>query len=164
MHLHLFKVNARETYVTAVPPMPVDLATAPAIVKEIVGFLEAHPGTTRQGVLEGLRPGVNPESPEAAELLLHLNNLVANGGAIEFFNATLVLPRGGPKPEEKKPEATAVEVAAADEAETAVEEEALPETNEPEAEVAAAPVAEEIQTPVVPEEPAVPADESAKPE
>ena len=159
MHLHLFKVNARETYVTAVPPMPVDLATAPAIVKEIVEFLEAHPGTTRQGVLEGLRPGANPESPEAAELLLHLNNLVANGGAIEFFNATLVLPRGGPKPGEKKPEATAAEVAAADAAETAVEEEASPE-----AAAVAAPVAEEIQLPVVPEEPAVPADESANPE
>ena len=102
MHLHLFKVNARETYVTAVPPKPVDLATAPAIVKEIVTFLETHPGTARQQVLEGLRPGVNPEAPEAAELLLHLNNLVANGGAIEFFNATLALPRGGMMVEDQK--------------------------------------------------------------
>ena len=163
-HMHLFKVNARETYVTAVPPMPVDLATAPAIVKEIVDFLEAHPGTTRQLVLDGLRPGANPESPEAAELLLHLNNLVANGGVIEFFNATLVLPRGGPKPEEQKPEAPAAEVAAAAEAAIVAEEEALPEAVEPEAEIAAAPAAEEIPAPVVGEEPAAPADESAKPE
>ena len=126
MHLHLFKVNARETYVTAVPPQPVDLAPAPAIVKEIVAFLEAHPGTTRPQVLDGLRPGANPESAEAAELLLHLNNLVANGGVIEFFNATLALPRGGGQAEEKKPEEPAAAGAAPAEAqpvETASESE-----------------------------------------
>ena len=121
MRLHLFKVNARETYVTAVPPAPVDPATAPAIVKEIVAFLEAHPGCTRQQVLDGLRAGADPESPEAAELLLHLNNLIANGGAIEFFNATLSLPRGGPRPGDARAEAApaeageAVSVEAADE-------------------------------------------------
>lgn len=104
MHLHLFKVNAKETYVTAVAPAPVDLATAPAIVKEIVAFLEAHPGSTRQQVLEGLQPGADPESSEAAELLLHLGNLVANGGVIEFFNATLSLPRRNTKPEEESSE------------------------------------------------------------
>ena len=103
MHLHLFKVNAKETYVTAVAPVAVDLATAPEIVKEIVLFLEAHPGVPRQQVLEGLRPGANPESPEAAELLLHLGNLVANGGVIEFFNATLSLPRVGPARSESGP-------------------------------------------------------------
>ena len=101
MRLHLFKQNARETYVTAVLPKPVDLATAPAIVKEIVAFLEAHAGAMRQQVLDGLRPGVDPESPEAAELLLHLNNLVATGGVIELFNATLVLPKPAMRPEAK---------------------------------------------------------------
>ncbi len=101
MHLHLFKVNARETYVTAVAPMPVDKATAPAIVKDVLDHLEAHAGATRQQVLDGLRPGANPESAEAAELLLHLNNLIANGGVIEFFNGTLVLPRSGMRSEDK---------------------------------------------------------------
>ena len=106
MHLHLFKVNAKETYVTAVAPMPVDLATAPVIVKEIVAFLEAHPGSTRQQVLEGVRPGADPESAEASELLLHLGNLVANGGVIEFFNATLSLPKKNAKTEEDAEEAS----------------------------------------------------------
>jgi hypothetical protein len=103
MHLHLFKVNAKETYVTAIAPAPVDVATAPEIVKEIVAFLEAHPGIPRQQVLEQLRPGADPESSGAAELLLHLGNLVANGGVIEFFNATLVLPRRLPARDEAKP-------------------------------------------------------------
>ena len=124
MHLHLFKVNARETYVTAVPPTPVDLATAPAIVKEIVAFLEAHPGCTRQQVLDGLRTGADPESPQAAELQLHLNNLVANGGAIEFFNATLSLPRGGPRPGEKNPDGGSADAPEAGESAAVVAEEA----------------------------------------
>ena len=139
MHLYLFKVNAKETYVTAVPPKPVELATAPAIVKEIVAFLEAHPGSLRQQVLEGLRPGANPESPEAAEVLLHLGNLAANGGAIEFFNGTLVLPRSGAKPEAKKAEG---EAAAAEGAEAGAE--AVPDMTVPEVAVPAA-SAEEVQ-------------------
>ncbi len=164
MHLHLFKANARETYVTAVPPAPVDLAAAPAIVKEIVAFLEAHPGATRQQVLEGLRAGANPESPEAAELLLHLNNLVANGGAIEFFNATLVLPRGGGRPDEGKPEAEGA-AAAADVALTEAEAEveaAEPETSAPEAAPeAAAAASEEAPPPAEAPAPAAPAEEGA---
>jgi hypothetical protein len=109
MHLHLFKVNAKETYVTAVPPQPVDLATAPPVVGEIVAFIEAHPGATRQQVLEGLRPGADPESPVAAEVLLHLGNLVANGGVIEFFNATLALPRAPAPRAEANPPAAGTE-------------------------------------------------------
>jgi hypothetical protein len=131
MHLHLFKVNAKETYVTAVPPKPVDLATAPPVVREIAAFLEAHPGSTRQLVLDGLRPGANPESPEAAELLLHLGNLVANGGVIEFFNATLVLPRGGLRPEGKKPEGGVRTEGRSEEAAEAIQEVALPESEVP---------------------------------
>jgi hypothetical protein len=140
MHLHLFKVNARETYVTAVPPTPVDLATAPAIVKEIVAFLEGHPGSTRQLVLEGLRPGANPESPGASEVLLHLGNLVANGGVIEFFNATLALPRGGLRPEAKKPEGLAAEKGTPEETTEEVQEVTLPESEEPQLVVAEIPV------------------------
>lgn len=93
MRLFLFKINARETYVTAVAPSPVDLTTAPDIVKQIVAFLEANPGASRAKLLEGLRPGLEPESKEASEVLLHLGHLIANGGLIEFFNGTLGLPR-----------------------------------------------------------------------
>ena len=152
MHLYLFKVNARETYVTAVAPTPVDPATAPPIVKEILDYLEAHAGATRQQVLAELRPGADPETPAAAEVLLHLNNLIATGGTIEFFNGTLVRPRGGMRAEDKpaKEEPPAEAAAAASAAEPVAEapsapEEVPPETSAPEAapaEVAAEPVAE----------------------
>ena len=105
MKMHLFKINARETYVTAIAPTPVDLATAPDIVKEIVKFLEANPAATRQSLLDGLRPGANAESKEVQDLLRHLDNLVANGGVIAFYNGTLGLPRAQaekPKAEDEK--------------------------------------------------------------
>lgn len=106
MKMHLFKINARETYVTAIAPTPVDLATAPDIVKEIVAFLEANPGATRQSLRDGLRPGADAESKEVQDLLRHLDNLVANGGVIAFYNGTLGLPRAQaekPKAEAGKP-------------------------------------------------------------
>ena len=106
MGMHLFKINARETYVTAVAPVPVDLATAPDIVKEIVAFLEANPAATRQTLLDGLRPGADAESKDVQDLLRHLDNLVANGNVIAFHNGTLGLPRAQaekPKAEPEKP-------------------------------------------------------------
>ena len=105
MKMHLFKINARETYVTSIAPSPVDLATAPDIVKEIVAFLEANPGATRQSLRDGLRPGADAESKEVQDLLRHLDNLVANGNVIAFYNGTLGLPRA--QAEKPKAEAAA---------------------------------------------------------
>ena len=123
------------------------MATAPAVVKEIIGFLEAHAGATRQQVLEGLRPGTDPEVPAAAELLLHLGNLVANGGVIEFFNGTLALPRSAPKPAAAPaPEAPPAAVPA-----------------EPAAAAAAAPAGAE-PVPVEPAAPVAPVEEAGQPE
>ena len=169
MHLHLFKVNARETYVTAVEPLPVDKATAPAIVKEILEHLEAHAGATRQQVLEGMRPGANPEAAEAAELLLHLNNLIANGGVIEFFNGTLVLPRAGIRPADKPAKAAAADAAAAIE-ETAgdapvADASAAEDVAEIEIAAEAEPVVETVAEPAAAETPAeAPAEPEAQPE
>jgi len=124
-----------------------------------VDYIEQHPGVTRQQVLEGLRPGRNPEEADAAELLLHLSNQVATGGVIEFFNATLALPRGGA---EAKPTATGgkaepaaptvtetgdpAELAAEPAADTAPE--ALPEAT---AEIV--PEAADVSEPALPAEP-----------
>ena len=166
MHLHLFKVNARETYVTAVAPMPVDKATAPAIVKEIVDHLEAHAGATRQQVLEGMRPGANPESAEAAELLLHLNNLIANGGVIEFFNGTLVLPRAGARPADKPPAAETAPAADAAEEAVAADGPAAEEIAEIEVAAEAEPAVEAVAAPAETAEPPVevPAAPEVRPE
>ena len=107
-----------------------------------MAFLEGHPGSTRQRVLEGLRPGANPEAPEASEVLLHLGNLVANGGAIEFFNGTLALPRGGLRPEAKKPEGSSRDKGTPETAAEEVQDVTLPESEEPQVVPAEIPAAE----------------------
>ncbi|NLB66641.1 MAG: hypothetical protein GX803_09250 [Lentisphaerae bacterium] len=154
MRFYLFKVNVRETFVTAVPPSPVEIDSATQVVREILSYLEANPGITRQQVLANLRPGADPESAGAAELLLHLSNLVAHGGVIEFFDGTLALPRG----RRARPSVTTV-AKAAPEAKPAEEEaEATVE-----AELVEAPQDAEVQTNEAlaepPPEEALPADE-----
>ena len=144
MGMHLFKINARETYVTAIAPVPVDLAAAPDIVKEIVAFLEANPSATRQSLLEGLRPGANAESKDVQELLRHLDNLVANGNVIAFYNGTLGLPRA--QAEKPKAEAAAEKPAEEKPAEEAPAEKAAEE-----------PAAEATEKTDTPEPPATPA-------
>ena len=153
MKMHLFKINARETYVTSIAPSPVDLATAPDIVKEIVAFLEANPGATRQSLRDGLRPDADAESKEVQDLLRHLDNLVANGGVIAFYNGTLGLPRAQaekPKAEaaaEKSAEEKPAEEAPADKPadEAAAETPEKTDSSEPQATPAAvAALADEI--------------------
>jgi hypothetical protein len=93
MRLSLFKINARETYVGAVAPKAFDEATAAAQDKEIVAFLREHPEATRQAVLDGLRPGAGAESPEGADILLHLDGLVTQGVVLVLNNGVLWLPK-----------------------------------------------------------------------
>lgn len=91
MHLHLFRLNEKEIYVSAIPPQPVRTESAPAIVREILRYLEAHPYSTRPDILQALRPGLAPDSREAANLLLALDSLTANGGIIVLPNAKLIM-------------------------------------------------------------------------
>ena len=144
MHLHLFKINDRETYVTAVEPKAVDWAAAPEVEREIAEWVKGHAGTTRKSLLEGLRPGAGAEDPAGAEVLLHLGGLLAGGGVIEFFDGRLALPK------------SAGEMAA--EAKGAAKAEAGEATGAAEAGGNAEAGAEEaaVGTPEVPEAPEVP--------
>ncbi|MBP5787232.1 MAG: hypothetical protein J6Y19_05415, partial [Kiritimatiellae bacterium] len=122
MRLHLFKINSRETYVTAVAPKAFDEATAAPLDREIVEFLRKNDGATRQKVLEGLRPGVTAESPEGSEVLLHLDGLATQGMVLVLNTGALVLPRVGAvaaKEEGKETPETAEATEAAETAETA---------------------------------------------
>ena len=186
MHLHLFKINARETYVTAILPVPFDEASAAPIDREIVAFLRSEKGPfTRKTLLEALRPGIAPESPEATDILRHILDLITHGVIAELHTGSLFLPNlhpvppppttlpGAEKPADDKPaEAPAETPAAEAPAEApaeAAEEPAVPEvpsvpdvpSPEPTAEPAPEPAAEPAAEPA-PEPPAEPAPEPAE--
>lgn len=151
MRLHLFKINARETYVTAIQPVAFDEASATDLDKEIVAFLRAtETPATRKTLLEAMRPGLAPESEEASEVLRHLQDLVAHGVIAELHTGTLFVPHlHAPAKDAGAPaEAPAEPAAEAPAAEVSAEAPAEPEAP------AAEPVVAEAPAPEAPAEPA----------
>ncbi len=105
MHLHLFKVRNGQTFVSKVRPHPVAPEQTVEPIREVLLYLQAHPGCTRQELVTGLRPALAPDSPEVAGLLTPLRWLVERGHVIEFFNGTLSVPStgGGSRQKDKEP-------------------------------------------------------------
>jgi len=95
MHLFLFKAGGGITFVTPIQPHALAPEHAVASIREVLEFLHAHPGCTRQQLVEGLRPGAAPESPEVAAVLSPLRWLIDRGHVIEFFDGTLAVPMSG---------------------------------------------------------------------
>jgi hypothetical protein len=96
MGMHIFKTPGKITFVSAIQPNAIDPAKTTDLVRTILEWLANNPGSTRQGLVESLRPGAAPDSPEVAELLGQMRWLVDKGHVIEFFNGTLAIP--GRKP------------------------------------------------------------------
>ena len=94
MHLHLFKISGGATFTTSIRPHPIPAEHAVEPIREVLHFLQAHPGCTRQQLVEGLRPGLPTDAPEVAAVISPLRWLIDKGHLIEFFNGTLSLPVG----------------------------------------------------------------------
>lgn len=99
MGLHLFRVQSGITFVTYIHPRPVDPGQTITNIAEVLQFLQAQPGCSRQELVEKLRPGVALDSPKVAEVISPLRWLIERGHVIEFFNGTLAVPTGRPRPE-----------------------------------------------------------------
>lgn len=104
--LQVFKGARNVDYVSAVRPAPLDPQHVVESIREVLVFLQQHPGSDRKKLLEALRPGVAPDSPEASGVLSQVTWLVEKGHIIEFFNGTLSLP---PKVQPDQPAAKAEE-------------------------------------------------------
>jgi len=94
MRVHFFRANGRSVFVTAVKPHPLSPKQTINPISEVLSYLRAHPGCTRQELIEGLRPGRPPESSEVSEVLNPLRWLIERGHVIEFSNGTLSVPTG----------------------------------------------------------------------
>ena len=92
MHLHTFRAGGNEIFICAVAPSPLDPARAVSAIREVLLYLQDHPGCTRLALVEGLRPGQDPAGPGVSELLSPLSWLIEKGHIIEFFNGTLSVP------------------------------------------------------------------------
>jgi len=92
LHLHTFKAGKNMNFVTAVKPDPVAPEKTVENIRLVLEGLADHPGSTREQLLHGLRPGATEDSDEAREILNPIRWLVEKGHIIEFFNGTLSVP------------------------------------------------------------------------
>lgn len=92
MRLQLFKAGRGETFVTAIPPKPLDAAHAVENIRAMLDLIREHPGWNRARLVEHLSPGTPLASDAAAQLLSPLRWLIEKGHVIEFFNGTLSAP------------------------------------------------------------------------
>jgi hypothetical protein len=99
MGLHLFRVQSGITFATYIRPRPIDPGRTITSIAEVLQFLQEHPGCSRQELVEKLRPGVAPDSPQVTEVISPLRWLIERGHVIEFFNGTLAVPARRTRPE-----------------------------------------------------------------
>ncbi|MBI9021090.1 MAG: hypothetical protein JEZ10_07540 [Verrucomicrobia bacterium] len=92
LHLHTFKAGKNINFITAVKPDPIAPEKTVENIRIVLEGLADHPGSTRQQLLDGLRPGADKDSPEAHEIIDPIRWLVERGHIIEFFNGTLSVP------------------------------------------------------------------------
>jgi hypothetical protein len=92
LHLETFKAGKNINFITSVKPDPIKPEKAVEQIRLVLEYLADHPGSTREQLVEGLRPGVEKDSPEAHEILNPLRWLIEKGHIIEFFNGTLSVP------------------------------------------------------------------------
>ena len=101
MRLHIFKVNRKDAFVTAVHPRPLDSGAAIETIRAEMEFLREHPGCTRQDLVDGLQPGNDPNSAEVTDVLNNLRWLIDRGHVIEFYNGRLSVPTAMRAPESR---------------------------------------------------------------
>jgi hypothetical protein len=92
LHLQTFKAGKNINFITSVKPDPIKPEKAVERIRLVLEYLADHPGSTREQLVEGLRPGAAKDSPEAHEILNPLRWLIEKGHIIEFFNGTLAVP------------------------------------------------------------------------
>ncbi|MEM7396234.1 MAG: hypothetical protein AAF492_28190, partial [Verrucomicrobiota bacterium] len=89
MRFHLFKANGGENFVSPVFPKPLDPSQSIEQIKETLEYLRENPGTTREKMVEALRPGHDAGAEEVTEVVQPLRWLIERGHVIEFFDGTL---------------------------------------------------------------------------
>ncbi|NQU38884.1 MAG: hypothetical protein HQ523_02930 [Lentisphaerae bacterium] len=92
MHLHVFKAGEGVHFVTRVAPSALNPEHVVEGIREVLLYLNDHPGSTRAQLVEGLRPGSAKDSAVAHEVLAPLGWMIERGHIIEFFNGTLSVP------------------------------------------------------------------------
>ena len=96
MGLHLFDTKEGHTFVTAVRPKAIDPGHVVQDIREALEWIKAHPGCSRQDLVQGVRPSAGDDPVKMAAVLQPLTWLIEKGHVIEFYNGTLATPKDSP--------------------------------------------------------------------
>jgi len=92
MHLHLFKVGPKETFVSAVEPAPINPEESVSPIKEGLQFIKDNPGCKRAELAEAMAGGEHKSEHEIEEIIKSIHWLVDCGHVTEFADGALALP------------------------------------------------------------------------
>ena len=92
MKLHLFQANDQSLFVTPIAPHPIDPGAGIRVIRELLQWLQTHPGGTRAQLIADLQPTADDDPAKLAEWLQPLSWLIEKGHVIEFHNGTLAVP------------------------------------------------------------------------
>lgn len=94
--LTIFKAGRGKgiTFVTSIPLAPMKTEHVTPEIREVMQYLQEHPGSSRDELAKALRPDVEPGSDKVNEILVPLSWLIDKGHIIEFFDGTLSVPAG----------------------------------------------------------------------
>ncbi|MBQ7191123.1 MAG: hypothetical protein IJR99_17100 [Kiritimatiellae bacterium] len=136
--LQLFRANEPHgmEFVQQTKPAPLESEHLVPALRDVLEFIQTHPGCQKQEMLDALSPENQPERTK--ELLAHLAWLVEKGHVIWFFNDTLCGPIDYPVFHHQKTDKPNAKKEAPAEPASAPAEEAQPFAAEPAAETQSA--------------------------
>lgn len=93
--LHLFRANHERgpDFVVVRQPVALDASHVVSELRQVLGYIDEHPGCTRQELLQSLGGG---DEARAAHYASQLNTLVEKAHVIEFYNGALCPPMEHP--------------------------------------------------------------------
>lgn len=88
----LFRAGSRVEFATPIVPSPLALDRAAPAIRDVLSFLQEHPGCSRSHILGALIPEHTPGDPATLEILSRVSWLIERGHIVEFFDHTLCVP------------------------------------------------------------------------
>jgi hypothetical protein len=95
MRLYIFRVKGRQQYVSPIAPAHMDTQEVVPEIAQLLEYMAAHPGCTRQQMRAALRPDLTDDRVEdILKFFYPLLWLIERGHVIEFFDGSLAVPVG----------------------------------------------------------------------
>lgn len=95
MHLAVFRMGGRETFVSSVEPAPIKPEDSISPIKEALEYIAVHPKCKRDELAQAVAGDVREDESQVDKIIKSIHWLVDCGHLIEFSDGSLALPDAG---------------------------------------------------------------------